>query len=293
MAPAGKTRRCRLNEEDALDRIIVPKGRRRDELPRADEGARAATNPFGEAGADVELSRPRHRFSMSLVNADHPDVYYDYRLGASDLYPGFVIAGGDATQARLKCSYPTDSGTIFIRCIKRPSGGKMYGRGLPGHDEATRTEEAASEGTRVRGGWEAPWDRECVPGCSPSRCGVDPPWSECGFDTCQQCAHGPDDLKGMLEEMGRTKGSGHQQSWGYNELIFLAPGEPPFSSLMPGIVEAIFIQAGANRAYEQRGRELHARFLAHFGTDAEAVPLVVYSNREAAPFRLAAPAGAC
>ena len=168
----------------------------------------------------------------------------------------------------------------------------MYGKGvpLPDHDEYTRTVEGASETTRLVGDWEEPWDRECVPGCSPARCGLDPDWTECGYDTCQACAYAPADLKAMLEAMTKMKGTGHHHEWGYNELIFRAPGEPALASLMPAAVEAIFVQlneeGGEGEDHKERGHALHRRFLEHFGVDAEAVPLVAYSYWKRAPFHL-------
>ena len=92
--------------------------------------------------------------------------------------PGFVLASRSAVQSRVLCSFPTDSGTNFIKCT--PLGGG------PGSVYAT------PEGTPVDAD-------HCVPGCSPARCGIDPPWTTCGYDTCQECAyHGGEGLRQMM-----------------------------------------------------------------------------------------------
>ena len=120
----------------------------------------------------------------------------------------------------MLCSFPTDSGTNFIKCT--PLGG------VPGSVYAT------PEGTPVDAD-------HCVPGCSPARCGIDPPWTTCGYDTCQECAyHGGEWLRQMMVAHDQLRSRGMQPEWGYNEVVIDASNAAP---LLPAMVEAYFVQA--------------------------------------------------
>lgn len=139
-----------------------------------------------------ESSPVGDRFSMTVVNQRHPDIYENLDTGYKS--PGFVVRGTAEVQLRLSCSYPTDRGTTWIKCDPL-GGGPGTVRPLPAFD-----------GT------------ECVPGCPPTRCDFDPPWTGCGYQTCQECAYPGSELADMMHEQDRMHPSGHADRWGYNEV---------------------------------------------------------------------------
>ena len=127
--------------------------------------------------------------------------------------PGFILAPRSAVQNRVLCSYPTDSGTVFIKCLPLGGGpGSVYNTGPnngPPEDD---------DGQPI----------PCVAGCSPMRCGVDPPWRTCGYDTCQECSyHGGSGLKQMMEAHDVLRPAGMQSEWGYNEVVIGAADMAP------------------------------------------------------------------
>ena len=65
-------------------------------------------------------SRFSDRFSISIVNARHPDIYQG-PVAAQTHSPGFVLS--PAVQSRMSCGYPKDGQTTGLQC-RTPGGDK-------------------------------------------------------------------------------------------------------------------------------------------------------------------------
>eukprot|EP00967_Tisochrysis_lutea_P135782 scaffold241393_cov32-Tisochrysis_lutea.AAC.2 len=213
-----------------------------------------------------ETKREGDRASCSLVNRRHPDVYecLTCPVGKKRM-PGFVIASSSAAQERIVCSYYKDGGTLAKQC-----------------DHS---------------------DPSCRPGCANLWCENGRLWN---------CDYQPHRLKDMMDRQDKEMPQGHIKEWGYNEVriaaraasprvpmralskppcdvlaqVILDTWRRPWASDLPGLIEAVFVQAGSTAAEQQYGREVHRKFLDHFGVSASDVPLLEYDATDArAPFR--------
>jgi len=117
-------------------------------------------------------------------------------------------------------------------------------------------------------------DPECRPGCANNWCENGLRWN---------CDYQPWRLKEMMERQDKETPRGHISLWGYNEVI-LDTWRKPWA--MPGMVEAVFIQAGSTQVEADYGRQVHAKFLTEFELGADEAPLLEYDAADAeAPFR--------
>lgn len=76
--------------------------------------------------------------------------------------------------------------------------------------------------------------------------------------------------------------------WVLPQLVF-DTWNRPWTLLFPSVIEAIFVQHGANERDRESGREYHVTFAEHFGLALSEIPLVVYNPLERVePFSLLA-----
>ncbi len=209
------------------------------------------------------------RFSCALVNHLHPEFYT-----TTDVVSGLVLRSIPEVKKRILCSYPTDRGTVYIRC--RPlGGGPDVRRPPPAWDDAPENEA------------------NCIPGCAPTHCDKNNwpraehnrPWVSCGYPTCQECAfHGSETLADMMRAQVRANWGGNKW-FRYNEVI-LDSRRLPWVEIFPHAMEAFFVGANAEWEAREYTKQTHKRFLRVFKLTEAQVPLVTYSPWRHPPFSM-------
>lgn len=206
-------------------------------------------------GRGAEVAKRRERVSAMAVH-----IGLKQRISPKEVplfsWEGGIVLRGSAN--RVLCAYGEDAGTDY-----GASGGKDDGSCYPG-------------GTK-----------ECVPGCGrpPQWCGANEMvgFCRCGFGWCEGRPRPwrPEDLGPLLEAHAQHgsvfEGAGKFK--GYNEVIIDAKYR---DAQLPHSVEAFFYtdtcrgQAVLNRHCSGRdaARKIHAAFLAKYGLDAAAAPLL-------------------
>ena len=206
-------------------------------------------------GRGAEVAKRRERVSATAIH-----IGLKKRIAPKEVplfsWEGGIVLRGSAN--RVLCAYGEDAGTDY-----GASGGKDDGSCYPGGA------------------------KECVPGC-----GKPPQWCEanemvgfcrCGFGWCEGRPRPwrPEDLGALLEAHAQHgsvfEGAGKFK--GYNEIIVDSKYR---DANLPHSVEAFFYtdtcrgQAVLNRHCSGRdaARKIHAAFLAKYGLDAAAAPLL-------------------
>lgn len=203
-------------------------------------------------------ARASDRLASSLVNARMPHLY------SSDA-GGVVVA---PEHAEVLCSYHGD-GNDLGRFCKPPSDWLK----MPVEHEP---------------------DGSCVPGCTSHFGWCDDKVNPCPLCEEVKCAWRSDGLAKMVEAHGakleswRTqgvecvKGGKDGRSRCHNELLL---GAGAWMSHMPRSIEAVFIQSASSEKSIADATGFHRQLLQRYGLDGNALPLLVYDEREReAPF---------